>query len=406
MSESSRSNQMDRPGVILAGVLISALGAMTYNLLPLFLGTAQDFRGLSDQSIGVLGSGFFAGFTLTTITAFFWVRRFNWRLASFSAIPVAGVALVVAGLTESYLLMVIAVVVAGAAFSVLYGIGTTVLSDTSQPTRWYGLKIASEAGLGMILLLFLPSMVIQRWGFSGLLAAMALVLILLAPLLAWLPPRGIKGREPAVEKYKSVLVPTLKLALWLALAAVMTYMFCMTMIWAFVERVAHDAGFEAVATDNVLSLSLVLAVCGSLTAMMLADRFGLVLPLAVAVLLLLISLVLLDGMDTLPIYALAICLFNFSFGLGIPYMVTVVAKLDIDGRFVVLSVPAMGVGVMFAPALGGLLSVYGDHTAPLKVGAVCVLVALLLVIFALRLGLSHARAHRLRPGGAVAETLN
>ena len=55
MKESPRLNQMNRPGVILAGVVISALGAMVYNLLPLFLGTVQDSRSLSDSSVGILG---------------------------------------------------------------------------------------------------------------------------------------------------------------------------------------------------------------------------------------------------------------------------------------------------------------------------------------------------------------
>ena len=68
---SNISNPMDRFGVILSGVGASAIGALFYNVLPLFLGTAQDFRELSDQAVGVLGSSFYVGFTLATATAFF-----------------------------------------------------------------------------------------------------------------------------------------------------------------------------------------------------------------------------------------------------------------------------------------------------------------------------------------------
>ena len=396
-------NPMDRFGVIFSGVAISALGAMTYNLLPLFLGTAQDFRGLSDQEVGILGSSFYAGFTLATITAYYWIRRFSWRVISFSAIPVAAGALVAADLTQSYLFMAIAIAVAGGAFSVLYGVGTTVLGDTSRPARWYGLKIASEAGLGAILLLILPGTVIQRWGFGGLMAAMAIVLIALSPLLAGLPARGIKRAETSAARQGQLLAPALRLALWLGLGAVLMYLFCTTMIWAFVERVANDTGFDAVATGNVLSLSLVLAICGSLGAMVLGDRFGLALPLAIAASLLLVSLVLLGGMGSLAAYAAATCLFTFSFGLGIPYTVSVVADLDVDGRFVVLTVPAIGIGVMLAPALGGVLTGLGGHAALLLTGAVSVLVALFLALIALRLGLPHARAHRQSAGSAPAE---
>jgi len=68
---------MDRFAAIFSGVIISALGAMFYNLLPLFLGTAQDFRELSDQAVGILSSSFYVGFTLTTSTAYFWIRKFS-----------------------------------------------------------------------------------------------------------------------------------------------------------------------------------------------------------------------------------------------------------------------------------------------------------------------------------------
>ena len=44
MKEAPQLNQMNRPGVILAGVVISALGAMVYNLLPLFLRSEPGVR--------------------------------------------------------------------------------------------------------------------------------------------------------------------------------------------------------------------------------------------------------------------------------------------------------------------------------------------------------------------------
>lgn len=399
MKEAPQLNQMNRPGVILAGVVISALGAMVYNLLPLFLGTVQDFRSLSDSPVGILGSSFFAGFTLTSLTAWFWIRRFNWRIVSFYAILIAAAALLSVGFTENYLLMTIQIAIAGGAFSVLYSIGTTVLGDTSQAARWYGLKIACEAALGVALLLILPGAVIQRWGFSGLVVAMVIALIMLSPLLAGLPAHGTKGGAPVTKRHEFVMARVLRIALWLGLVAVLIYLFCTTMIWAFVERIAHDAGIEAVVTGHVLSLSLVLAVGGSMAAMMLSKRYGLSLPLVFAALLLLVSLVLLGDVDSLMSYTMAICLFSFSFGLGLPYTVSVVADLDVDGRFVVLTVPAIGIGVMFAPALGGILIGYGGHNALLITGAVSALTALSLDLLALRLGLPHSDSQAAKPAG-------
>ena len=121
----------------------------------------------------------------------------------------------------------------------------------------------------------------------------------------------------------------------------MVFLFSTTMIWAFVERMANEAGFDPVATGNVLSLTLVFAVGGSLLAMLMGERFGAGKPFAVGCLTLIASLFLLARVDTLFDYGLAACVFTFAFGLGIPYVVTIVADLDVDGRFVVLTVPAM-----------------------------------------------------------------
>ena len=393
MSPSS-NNPMDRVAAIFSGVIISAVGAMFYNLLPLFLGTAQDFRELSDQSVGILSSSFYVGFTVTTSTAYFWIRKFSWRAVALVSLPLAAASLALAGFAHSYALMLAGIFISGGAFSALYGIGTTILGDTSHPARWYGLKIASEAGLGVVLLLILPGAVIANWGFAGLTVAMAATVLVLAPLLLWLPRSGTKGVDSGGQHQALTLVPELRAALWLGLAGVLLFLFSTTMIWAFVERMANEAGFDPVATGNVLSLTLVFAVGGSILAMLMGERFGPGRPFAGACLALLASLFLLARVETLFDYGLAACVFTFSFGLGIPYAITAVADLDINGRYVVLTVPAIGIGVMLAPAFGGYLTGAKGYEAILWAGGVAVLAALVTALTALRIGLPHPRRTR------------
>jgi len=389
---------MDRFAAIFSGVLISSLGAMFYNLLPLFLGTAQDYRELSDRAVGALSSSFYVGFTLATVTAFFWIRRWSWRRVTGLAIPIAAVAMLMAGYVQSYVLMVTGILIAGGAFSAIYGIGTTLLGDTSQPARWYGLKIACEAGIGVVMLLILPGFVIAKWGFEGMMAAMAATLLLLAPFLFWMPSSGTKKEDLPGEGPSISLLPLVRVSLWLGLAGVMIFLFSTTMIWAFVERMANEAGFDPVATGNVLSLTLVFAVAGSLLAMLMGERFGVSKPLSVAGLTLLLSLLLLARVNDLLDYGLAACVFSFAFGLGIPYVVTAVADLDVDGRYVVLTVPALGIGIMTAPAVGGFLTGSFGYRGVLWAGGLAVLTALAFTLSALRLGLTKAHEMREQAG--------
>ncbi|MDX2481962.1 MAG: hypothetical protein QNK24_16695 [Desulfuromusa sp.] len=386
-------NSADRKLVILSAVVLSAMGAMFYNLLPLFLGVSQDYREMSDRGAGLLGSMYFAGHTLTTITAFFWIRLLNWRVVTSAALTVGSLALLMAGFSESQGLLMLCIFVAGGAFSAVYGIGTTVLADTSNPARWYGLKISAEATLGAILILLLPELLISRYGFMGMMSGMVLAIILLAPMLAWLPGTG--NKHPHHQREKIEVKPHFRLAMWSGLFAAMAFMFSATLVWTFLERMASAADFEFAIVSRVLSLTLIFAVLGSLVAVVLGERFGSSRPLGVATALFLISLVFLSGSTSLMAYAIGACMLTFAIGLGLTYLITIVAELDLDGRYVVLTVPAIGVGVMIAPAVGGLLLASGGFSAIFMVGGMTVVLSLMASYFALRTGEFQGDEHRI-----------
>lgn len=377
-------NQMDRKRAIFSAVVLSALGAMFYNLLPLFLGVAQDYRELDNKAIGLLSSIFFAGYTLTTSSAFFWIRRINWKTVTLLALIVGCLALLLAGYSQSHRLLMLSIFVAGGAFSTVYGIGTTALGDTSNPARWYGLKISAEAMLGAILLFLLPGTLISSHGFMGMMWGMVLAVVLLAPALSWLPSAGAKQQEQDGQRVQ--LPSHTRLAVWIGLFAVTMFIFSATMIWAFVERMASTAGFEPVLVGKILSLTLVFAVIGSLVAAVLGDRFGLGKPFAAATMIFLLALAWLFSTASLLNFAIGTCLLTLAIGLGITYVITIVADLDIDGRYVVLTVPAIGIGVMIAPAVGGLLTASQEFSNILVVGGVTIVVALLAGLLALRKG--------------------
>ena len=386
---SLNNNPMDRKLVIMSAVFLSAIGAMFYNLLPMFLGVAQDYRELDNQSIGLLSSMFFAGYTLTTSTAFFWIRRVNWKIVTLLALIIGSMALILAGFSRSFTVLMICIFIAGGAFSTVYGIGATALGDTGNPARWFGLKISAEAMLGAVLLFLLPGTLISSFGFKGMMIGMVVAVLVLAPVLSWLPETGHTGHEQ--EDGGADIAPGLQVAIWIALFAVTVFLFSATMIWAFVERLASTAGFEPVLVGKILSLTLVFAVIGSMAAVVIGDRFGSGKPLAAATVLFLLALGLLSGTTTVTDYAIGACLLTTAIGLGITYVITIVADLDMDGRYVVLTVPAIGIGVMTAPAVGGMLTATQDYSTILMVGGGSVVLSLAAGMFALARGLPAVR---------------
>ena len=380
---------MDAGTIVAAGIIASAIGALFYNVLPIYLGTAQDYRGLDNRAIGFLSTAFFFGYNVATISAFFWIRRFSWSLVVGITMPIAALSLAAGTLVSSYALLLVSVAIAGGAFAAIYGIGTTLLGDTSNPARWFGVKIAAEALFGAVLLLVLPATTIAKWGFNGTVVGVIIAMVFLAPFLFWIPSGSDVGEHES-DLSSDPDIPQSPY-IWGALLATLVFFSGASAVWAFIERIGASSGFETEALGVLLSITLVFALLGSLLAAALGGRFGNVKPFIVGTLLSLVALFLLNLHESFVFYAAGACLETFVIGFLLPFAITEVADLDIDGRYVVLTVPAIGIGAMAGPGLGGVLSQSGDFTSMLVfVGATMIAATLLISV----------SARRARPGSA------
>jgi len=341
---------------------------------------AQDYRGLSTRQIGLIGTVFFTGFTLTTAVGFFWIRRFNWRVTSVVASLIAMLGLAAGATSQSYTTLLAGVFLAGGALSMIYGIGTTVLGDTSNPARWYGVKIATEAMAGAVLLAFLPTLVISRWGFAGLVWTMVATILVLLPS-QFLLPRGGRDTEVTDQATGSGAI-TNRMAVWMALLGCLLFMCGETVMWSFMERLGNEGGFDPAAVGRLLAVTLVFALTGSFVAAGLGSRFGSLKPLMVAHLCFFAAILTLFQADVFAAYASGACLVMFSVGLGLPFSVTTVAELDHDGRYVVMTVPAIGIGMLVAPGTAGWLASGRGFMPVLIFGALSLGGSLLVFIYA------------------------
>jgi predicted MFS family arabinose efflux permease len=296
------------------------------------------------------------------------------------AAPVAALSLYAGTLFSGYLSLLAATAVSGGAFAAIYGVGTTILGDTSNPARWYGVKIAAEAFPGAILLLLLPGTAIARWGFDGAVIGIIIFMIFLSPFLFWIPSAGIKGQPDeqfgaAANAYQSPYI-------WGTLFATLIFFSGASAMWAFVERIAAQGGYDPQVVGVLLAVTLVFAVIGSLLAAALGGRFGNANPFLAGGVLFLASLFALNQPQSFAEYAVGACLLTFAIGFMLPIAVTEIAELDTDGRYIVLSVPAVGIGAMTGPAIAGLLSQSGDFLPLLIFGSATLIISTILLAIA------------------------
>ena len=341
---------------IIPALAISAIGALFYNTLPLYVGAAQDGLNLSNREAGLLPAAFFAGYNLVTVGAFFWIRRWNWRVATTIWLPVAILGLLGSTFFPSRLGLFLSTAISGGGFAALYGIGTTILADTSNPARWYGMKIALEAVPGAALLFILPSTLIADYGFPGVVYALVGVSLLMSVFLATLPASSDVERNSEAVALGSSAEAVHSFAIWLALLGTLLFFSAASGLWAFIERMGSALAFEAGAIGTLLSITLIFATLGSLTTAWIGKRLGNVKPFIFSAVLMILASGMLYGTPTFTLYAMGAGLLTFGIGMGLPFAVAEVADLDADGRYIILSVPAIGSGAMIGPAVAGALA--------------------------------------------------
>ncbi|MCP3869167.1 MAG: MFS transporter [Gammaproteobacteria bacterium] len=379
-------NNIDRTSAILAACVISALGAMIYNILPLFLGVAQDVRNYSDQQLGFITAIYFLGFFLVTISAFFWVRKIDWKLASFIAAILTVFALLGSSIAEGFIGFLLCMFIIGSTSSALYGIATTMLGDTTKAARSFGFKIGAEAALGALLMFTLPSLVVERWGFIGILFTGAVVALLLSIAIVWLPRKGVKG-EDETEKMPDLgqIDFRRQLPVILGLLGIFVFFGGISSLWAFLERMGNDGGYAAVDVGTALSVSLIGAMAGSFIAAFVGEHMSRRTPLLFAMATFFGAVILLTYVDGVGFFTVGCALFAMSFGFSLPFQVTIVSDFDSSGRFVVLTAPALALGGIAGPAIAGMLKTGLDYM-PIVIYASCaVLVSVVLFLMALKL---------------------
>jgi predicted MFS family arabinose efflux permease len=379
-------SEYDKLHRIIPALAISAIGALFYNILPLYVGAAQDSLNLSNSEVGLLPAAFFAGYNLVTVSAFFWIRRWNWRKATLLLLPIAILSLILSVVVESWAALLLYTAVSGGGFAAVYGIGTTILADTSNPARWYGLKIAIEAVPGAALLFILPSTLVADYGFAGVVYALVGTSLLLTLFLPGLPSSSEIGDSSPTEvsTASAAQTPLNSKSIWLALLGTLLFFSAASGLWAFIERMGAVLNFNPSDIGLLLSLTLVFATLGSLITAWLGKRLGNVRPFAASGLLMIVATALLYGTPSFPLYAIGAALLTFGIGMGLPFAVAEVADLDVDGRYIILSVPAIGSGAMIGPAATGYLTDGGSFDLALIVGAAIVLVSILSVFFGRR----------------------
>ena len=348
--------------------LMSTSGSLIYLIAPVLVGTAMDSLAFNSEQAGLLLAAYFLGYTLITTSAVFWLHRVNMRSAVWLSSLVFITALLMGASQSAAAFIYGGLFFAGVGAGMLYGISITIIGQSDAPDKHFGIALAAQLVLGSGLLFAGPAIIGPQFGFAGILIACAIFVALLSMATKWTPTSVSAHNQQGGDRTSRGYGATI----FVSLIALLCWFTGYSGVYAFVERIGVAGGLTGQQIGLILSLTIITGVAGAMGAAWLGDRWGAIKPHWLGMTGTVLTVGLLSNEPGLLQYSLAIIALTLSLNFWLAYMLGSVTRVDISGRYAVLTTAALGGGAMVGPAISGFVL---QQTAMLQV----LLVSLILI---------------------------
>ena len=354
---------------------LGSIGALTIVILPGIVGVIADTLQLSPGQVGlVMSADIITMAAAMGITAFL-IHKCNWRMLAVAALAVLLAGSLLSIRADTYQAMIFARLVAGAGEGMAVSVAFAIFGGTRNPDRQFGVYLVVILSVAATLLYFIPGL-LAAGGKASVFALISLLVAINFLFVPWLPVSHAQEQSSsndAGEPLPYVLVG-------LGLATVFFYFMAQGEAWAFMERIAANAGLSGQTIGNSLALSNVGGIAGALIAASVSIRFGRAWPIIISAVISIAGLALLLGDIDAPGFATATLLYLFGWNLTQPYFSGIMAELDPKGRVVVMMGAVQTAGLGLGPGVVGSMIRGDDFSIVSILGIVLILLSLLTVL--------------------------
>ena len=327
---------VNRFGVRLIAILVGLCLSFYWQALPYF---QQDLAAAVSLHHWLLPGLFSAGALLASGLALFFIRLGDWRRLVLIGGLGSALALSGAALASGALWLMVCHGLAGLFAGFGLSVVVSCLGDTAKPVSSFAwallVQALTAAGLTFLVPSFAPGIDPKQVLLA--LAGLAFLTVLLSRLL---PTSGAKRLSLLSSRNSQAD----KQLLQVAVAGLLIFLGC-GLFWS-----SHQLQFETVQPvlglgASAIMLLLLARVCGALLSAVLAARLGFLLPVAVAGVLVLVAVFLLQVKTDKTGYLTAYGLLGAAGFFVAAYVMGLLAKLDSSGRFspLILAIPLLAI---------------------------------------------------------------
>ena len=381
-----------------AALIMSVVGASTFNILPLLTAGAAHALGFSERQVGTLSLTICVGSATSALLAGMWVRSVNWTRAAQFALGGMLVTNALSMLVHQFWAFAFLQGSAGFFSAAVFCLALTILSDRPQSARNFGLSNAMQVVYQVIAILAGPTL-LGLSGLSGVLmmiAAPSGLAILLVPLLP------THGRRVEAERVAKALF---KPATLIALTGFCIFFINAGAYWTYVEIMGEARGMTSRVVANCVAAGVSAGVLGGALAWAVGDRFGRFWPLCGSCFLTIVAGLLLSGSFGVASLVVSVTLYFFAWNYAVAYQLSIINAVDATGRGVAITQAFAFLGAAAGAGVAASLVTPGDYHAViwLVVSAVCVSTGLFALVTGRNRGAEDDRLGKssLTPGERV-----
>lgn len=360
---------------IIAIVILGALSVTSMVVAPVLIGAMIELLGYSEQQAGYVISAELTGMFLAAFPALYWVYHINWRKALLVTVSLMIIGNLISNFVIDFEQLLILRFLIGLAAGSSMSLCFVIIGLTRDPDRTFSFWVFGQLLLGSIGLYFLPALLpIFGYGFVYLL--IAAMMIGLFFLLRYLPQHGRTEKEDEVSTNQN---PVKKTFAFMGLLAILIFYAGQFTVWPYLDRIGTSINLTFANVGEILSIATIVGMFGALSAAMLSKRYGRFLPLVIATIISVLSMLILQHDFEKQDYIIATCLFSFAFNFIQPYLMACVVSIDSTGRLIILSSFSNGAGLSIGPALAAILLQYYNYDVILWVGIILTTLTLALI---------------------------
>ncbi len=361
-------------------VFASGVALLALYMGPVLVGEYISKLGVSESRAGMIMSMEMTGFTLGAAVLFVIAGK-NWRRIVIAALLVMIIANALLLFVDSLTMFVACRFIAGIGAGLVATMTIQVIGLMRDPDRVYGLWTVGQLSLGALGMIVFPSLIASA-GINTVFLVWALLAAILLATVRFYP----SGRSTVDSSGNSSGINRRLVLGLLCLLGLFVYYSGQAGVWFYLERVGLSWGLEQNAVGHTLFLSLLAGIAGATMAIMLGNRLGRAVPLSLSLISSAVSIGFLIQPGSATLFVVVACLFNFGWYMFLPYISSIIAVTDDNGRLLAGLAVTFPAGLSAGPAIAAWLISDAETLLPCLVfGLVSVPLGLAMMLPAARI---------------------